>query len=160
MRWLLLLGLVAACDVNDGHNVDAAPVCIDCDRLAEDASDDANGNLSIYPDRPGGQQGCVTGQKATWVVIQDVPERLGTLSCVPDDGTVPGGGACVWGPTGDTTGYDNCVAGFVCSQGVCVDVCYTFAVPGSLGACESGSCTIDPLLFRNGDDDAVYGVCR
>jgi len=50
------------------------------------------------------------------------------------------------GAAGETTGYDDCAASLVCSEGLCTDICQPFAPAGSLGACESGSCTGDPLI--------------
>ncbi|HUQ02429.1 MAG TPA: hypothetical protein VM261_08025 [Kofleriaceae bacterium] len=114
------------------------------------------------PEYPDGQQGCDAGQRATWIVVQgDFPERLGKLGCVPSSfGTVPLGGACTVGAPGETTGFDDCVAGSVCSDAVCRDICRLDAPSGSIGACASSTCAVDPRLFANGKDDPTLGVCR
>src|SRR5687768_3002453 len=39
------------------------------------------------PLAPPGQQRCLAGQKCTWIAVQETPEPLGKLGCVPD-GTV------------------------------------------------------------------------
>src|SRR5262245_32015513 len=74
------------------------------------------------PALPGGQQGCPNGEKCTWVVVQDTPERIGKLDCVPN-GTVDAGGSCTFGQPGEQSGFDNCVAGLVCAGGACRDIC-------------------------------------
>lgn len=156
-RALFLVTLVAACD--SGQLCPATPGGCDVDR---DAFVDGPTIDAVWPPNaafPGGQQGCQPGQKYTWFHVQEVPERIGKIGCAPD-GTVPEGGSCTFGPTGETTGYDNCVAGFVCSEGICADICYPTAAAGTPSACATGTCTLDPMLFANGTDDPVYGVCR
>lgn len=148
-----VLSLLVACDGNQ----DCAPD--GCGGFSDAARVDADPFLGNRPAHPAGQQGCLTGQKVAWVRIQDSPERLGKLVCVPE-GPVFEGQACTFGPTGETTGYDDCYGGLVCSEGVCRDICYTLAEPGSIQACATGTCTLDPLLFRNGNDDTFWGVCR
>ena len=104
-----------------------------------------------------GAQNCATGQKCTWIVIQETPEPLGVVGCVPD-GNVPNGQACTVGPAGETTGYDDCSAGNICVGGTCADVC---GFDGSAGAaCATGyNCTRYSGLFANGADDPVAGAC-
>jgi hypothetical protein len=67
------------------------------------------------------QHGCAAGQKCTWVTIPSM-QRGGEVTCVPD-GSVPLGGACTEGTPGETTGYDNCAKGGLCSNGSCVELC-------------------------------------
>jgi hypothetical protein len=67
------------------------------------------------------QTGCAGGEKCTWVNI-DSANDLGTIACVPD-GTVADGGACQYGADGETTGFDNCVAGEICISGGCEPIC-------------------------------------
>lgn len=113
----------------------------------------------LNPALPGGEQGCIAGQKATWFVIQETPERLGKLACAPA-GTVPEGGGCVLGPAGETTGFDDCAAGLVCSAGVCADICLLDTSAPPAMRCATGTCTVDPLLFTNGADQPAFGACR
>jgi len=147
---LIIAGLLAACGGDDG--VTPMP----------DANGDGGGGDSgtqaCNPLSPPGQQGCLTGQKCTWIQVQDTPEPLGKLGCVPD-GTVALGGACTVGAVGETTGYDNCSAGLYCINSVCSDVC---GFDGSANAaCASGyNCTRYSDTFANGEDDPVAGICN
>lgn len=155
MRWMrcvLVLGL-AACDT--ASDQPDANWCLDCDRVFIDA-DPFLGHRPAYP---GGQQNCLAGQKVAWVIVQETPERLGKLACVPI-GAVPEGGSCTFGPVGETTGYDDCAAGFICSAGICADICALDPLSPPITQCATGTCTVDPQLFANGMDDPVAGVCR
>lgn len=67
------------------------------------------------------QAGCDTGQKCAQLVEQEDP-FLARTACVPD-GSVTEGGACTIGAAGATTGYDDCVAGNDCLNGVCTKIC-------------------------------------
>ncbi|HRK47104.1 MAG TPA: hypothetical protein PK324_15840 [Nocardioides sp.] len=147
---LLIAGLLAACgggdddvSLTDGpvSNIDAPDIGPACNVLA-----------------PPGMQGCLTGQKCTWIQVQDTPEPLGKLGCVPD-GTVALDGACTVGAVGETTGYDDCAAGLYCINSVCKDIC---GFDGSANAaCASGfNCTRYADTFANGEDDPVAGVCN
>lgn len=149
---LLIAGLLVACGGGD-----------DDVNLQPDASGDGGGgidsgtaacNILGAP----GQQGCLTGQKCTWIQVQDTPEPLGKLGCVPD-GTVALAGACTVGAVGETTGYDNCVAGLYCINSVCQDIC---GFDGSANAaCQTGyNCTRYADTFANGEDDPVAGICN
>jgi hypothetical protein len=149
---VLLLGL-SACNVH-GQDVDAGQ-CIDCDWRPPDAR-----WLALFPALPGGQQNCdTTAQRAAWIRVQETPERLGKIACVPD-GSVGLGGACSFGPVGETTGFDNCAGGFICSEGICADICALDAQPGTPHGCANGTCTVDPDLFAYAPDDPGYGACR
>lgn len=159
---LLLSGLLAACGGGD----DDVPVVID----ATVNGDGGGGNDGSTPiDAPvtppacnplgaPGNQGCDPGQKCTWISVQTDPEDLGKLGCVAD-GTVALGGACTSGPTGETTGFDNCQSGLICVAGACADVC---GFDGSAAAmCAAGfNCTRYDGLYANGDDDPVAGACN
>ena len=111
----LLAGFLAACggggsdDVQpqiDARVVDAAPG-IDATEI------DAMPPLLCTPWAPAGQQGCAANEKCTWVRVQTTPSVIGKLACVPD-GPALAGEACSRGADGETTGYDNCVAGNIC----------------------------------------------
>jgi hypothetical protein len=116
-----------------------------------------SGSVSCDPNGLPGMQGCLLGQKCTWVSIQDTPEPLGKLACVPD-GTVALGGACTVGPVGETTGYDNCSAGLYCINSTCQEIC-SFEGNAAL-ACPTGfNCTGYADTFANGDDNPVAGIC-
>jgi hypothetical protein len=148
---LMIAGLLAACGGGDDDVV-----------LQPDANGDGGGGSDAAPAcnplSPPGQQGCLTGQKCTWISVQDTPEPLGKLGCVPD-GTVALGGACMVGPVGETTGFDNCSAGLYCINSVCQDVC---GFDGSANAaCQTGfNCTRYSDTFANGEDDPVAGICN
>jgi hypothetical protein len=155
-RWLALAIVLVACGADE---VVPGPDYL-CDgdfQCGRDGSVD--GFLGHDPTYPGGQQNCLTGQKATWIVVQETPERLGKIGCVPD-GTVAEGGSCTFGPPGETSGFDNCAAGFVCSAGICADICSLDPLAPAISQCATGTCTVDPALFANGMDDPVAGVCR
>lgn len=109
------------------------------------------------PIAPPGSQGCDPGMKCTSVTLQEEPVPVGHLACVPD-GTVATGGACLHGPVGEHTGFDNCAAGNVCIGGECHDICSFDGDPA--GACAPGfHCSGHANLFGNSDDDPLYGAC-
>src|SRR5262249_47297542 len=119
---LCLVQLLANCgDNNRNTPVDAS--------IADAPTGD--GPVDAMPDAPGttcnplaaaGQQGCPTGQKCTWLQVADTPNPLGRVDCVPD-GNLSIGQACTQGAAGETTGYDDCVAGAICINAVCSDIC-------------------------------------
>ncbi len=147
---LMIAGLLVACGGGDSDDVTPLP---DANTNNPDASSGACNPLS-----PPGQQGCLTGQKCTWVTVQDTPDRLGRVACVAD-GTVALGGACTVGAAGETTGFDDCQAGLFCINAECRDIC---GLQGQAnGTCETGyNCTRYADTFANGDDDPAYGVCN
>jgi hypothetical protein len=104
-----------------------------------------------------GQQGCVAGEKCTWVVLQDTPQPLGATACAPD-GVKDLGDSCTVGQAGETTGFDDCKAGLICIGGQCQDVCGFDGSPEA--ACTAGyNCTRYSDLFANGSDDPIAGAC-
>ncbi len=137
-----------------------APVDVaepDADTASIDGPTADGSPIGCNPLSPVGEQGCITGQKCTWVRVQDAPEVLGRLACVPD-GSVALDGACVRGPTGETTGYDDCAAGGICIGGTCHDIC---GFDGSANAACGADfhCTRYAQLFANNEDDPVAGAC-
>ena len=117
------------------------------------------------------QTGCGAGEKCTWINI-DSANDLGTIGCVAE-GTVASGAACAYGPDGEATGFDDCVAGQICISGLCEAICtispdscdtntscsrYAGLFTGStpeLGACDF---LCDPVTqARSADDVAVCG---
>jgi hypothetical protein len=99
------------------------------------------------------QRGCAEGDKCSWLVVQEDPNFLGRTACVPD-GTVELGGACTEGAPGEDSGYDDCVAGTLCLNAICRDICSI--EPDS---CETGfACSSYTNTFS---DDAAEntGVC-
>ena len=146
-----LAGFLAACGGGDdgtvtptidanNNNIDA-PMTGACDPLAA-----------------AGMQGCAVGQKCTWITIQDTPESVGKIGCVPD-GSVDPAGECTIGAPGETTGFDNCKAGNICVGGTCKDVCGFGG--GANEACANGqACTRYSDLWANGEDDPLYGACN
>jgi hypothetical protein len=152
---LLLAGLLAACGGGDDDivaQIDAPPGAIDAPTDGDVVPPACN------PLGAPGNQGCNPGQKCTWITVQDTPERLGKLGCVPD-GTVGSGAQCMTGAPGETTGFDNCQAGLICIANVCADVC---GFDGSAqAACAQGfNCTRYDGLCANGEDDPVCGACN
>ena len=104
-----------------------------------------------------GAQGCTTGQKCTWVVVQDMPDSVGTVACVAD-GVKDLGDSCTQGAPGEATGFDTCKAGLICIGSTCRDVCGFDASPGA--ACATGFvCTRYSGVFANATDDPVAGAC-
>lgn len=103
-------------------SIDAA-VSIDAtvpiDAAVFDAAPSADA-LVLTACNPVTQAGCSAGQKCAQLIASDIP-FLASTSCVPD-GAVTEGGACTQGPAGPN-GYDDCVAGYDCLQGVCTEIC-------------------------------------
>ncbi|HVV83766.1 MAG TPA: hypothetical protein VHE35_11910 [Kofleriaceae bacterium] len=119
---------------------------------------DAPESAVCNPLAAAGQQGCEVGQKCTWITIQDTPDSVGKIGCVPD-GTVDHGGDCTIGAAGETTGYDDCKAGNICVAGTCKDVCGFGG--GADEVCANGeACTRYSDLWANGDDEPMYGACN
>ena len=138
----------------DAPEADATPDAIDA---TTDASTADGSPIACNPLLPVGQQGCIPGQKCTWIRVQDTPEPLGRLGCVPD-GSVALGGACTQGASGNTTGYDDCAAGGICIGGTCMDVCGFDGSPEA--ACgPDDHCVRYGQLFANGEDDPIAGAC-
>lgn len=133
-----------------------------CECDAPDAGVDASVDAlpaTCDPLAAPGQQGCATGQKCTWIQVADTPSPLGKLGCVPD-GTVALGGTCMHGAVGETTGYDDCVAGAICIGTTCQDIC-GFDTNNAQAACAVGdACTRYADLFENGEDEPVAGACN
>jgi hypothetical protein len=114
------------------------------------------------------QTGCSAGQKCTWIRIStgtSPAQQLGQAGCAPD-GTVAANGACQWGPSGATTGFDNCAEGAVClaspamesATGTCLSTC-------SLGSAQ----LVCPTAYACGQyskfgsnspgEQALFGLC-
>lgn len=113
--------------------IDAAPVAMACDPVAQD--------------------GCEEGEKCAQLLVAAGPPELNRTDCVPD-GDVAIGEACEIGAPGDTTGFDDCVAGSQCVNGVCRPICSS-----PPDTCDDGfSCSFFVDLF---DDimTADVGVC-
>lgn len=139
---------VAACSGDDGGGIEPPDAAIDVP--------DQPGTCN--PVAPPGSQGCEAGQKCTWIRVQDAPTPIGKLGCVAD-GAAQVGGACTRGAPGESSGFDDCVAGAICISGTCQDIC---GFDGSAGAaCATGyACTRYDQLFANNDDDPVAGACK
>jgi hypothetical protein len=98
------------------------------------------------------QTGCEADQKCTWQYDTD---RTGRPACVPA-GTVAVGEACTFLPPGQTGGYDDCVGGAFCHDGVCKVICTV--APNS---CEPFE-TVECVHYEGAFDcmDVVTGVCE
>lgn len=149
---LCFAGFLAACGGDDGDSV--IPT-IDAARI------DATGGGVCNPLAAAGMQGCMVGQKCTWITITEgAPpvHDVGKIGCVPD-GTANLGEACTHMPAGETTGYDTCKAGSYCINSLCADVCGFDG--GAQSACAADfACTQYSDLWANDPDEPMYGVCN
>lgn len=101
------------------------------------------------PCDPVTQLGCYPEGKCTWIHV-DEPNDVGYRCCV-DDGDVAVGDTCAFGADGPATGFDDCVAGAICVDGVCAPICTT-----TDDTCAAPTiCTVQPRLFYDG----VTGAC-
>jgi hypothetical protein len=98
---------------------------------------------------PIAQTGCEPGEKCTTIRI-DYANGETVTGCVPA-GDVATGGACVYGPDGLTTGYDNCLGGDVCVASLCETICDA----------QTDSCDDDHTCHRYATvfDDGITGAC-
>jgi hypothetical protein len=147
----LLVGLLAACGGDDGHNGKIMPI---------DGGADSTGPMTCNPLT---QAGCAAGEKCTWLIDATMPQYVGHIGCAPD-GAVAVDGACTYGAAG-ATGYDDCAKGSVCSQyrtpgnaGICKQLCDQ---QGGTPACDANHvCVTYSGLFSSGSTDpAAAGVC-
>jgi hypothetical protein len=100
------------------------------------------------PCDPVAQTGCGDGEKCAWV---DLTSSLGLLTCVPD-GDRQLDETCTYGPDGEDTGFDDCVAGTACAS-TCRPVC----------ALDSDDCGANAVCVNDanfGTPPAGYGVCQ
>ena len=96
------------------------------------------------------QTGCSTGERCTWVQVN---QSTGYVGCQPN-GTVPGGGACKFGSGFPAT--DNCEAGYACPGGICEALCD----PNGSDSCGSAaSCTTYDAFYQIGTSAAEAGMC-
>lgn len=70
---------------------------------------------------PANNVGCGTGEKCGQLTQSEDP-YLTTTRCLPD-GTIGEGEACIQGEAGAATGFDNCVGGLDCNNGICKAIC-------------------------------------
>ena len=142
---IVLAIALAACGGDDGLGSDCWEV----------PDPDPNCHFPEAPDArepacdPVAQSGCDTAEKCTW---RDTTDQLSETWCVPD-GTEPVGAECTIGPPGETTGFDDCVAGTYCWEGNCHPICSD--VPDSCDRATS-VCNTHPDLFT---DAPSTGVC-
>jgi hypothetical protein len=112
------------------------------------------------------QTGCNPGQKCAWTRTgASQAGAFGIIECVPD-GTAAVGGACAYGTSGVTTGYDDCEHGLACvaptdvdqAQGTCAAIC---DVTGATDACGTNfACEKHVGYFENiGDPVTNDGLC-
>lgn len=150
------VAVLGACELHDRDGSDD-PVPDAMPDTPFECLRNAHCTVQCDPLQPRGLQGCSPGLKCTWIVIQDDPEAVGKIGCVPD-GMRELGENCASGPPGETTGFDDCVGGNVCVGGRCQDICGFGGAPDE--ACAQGSvCTRVANLFANGEDDPQLGVC-
>lgn len=104
---------------------------------------------------PLSQTGCNVGQKCTWF-IDSVSPPLGHIDCAPT-GSVPIGGACTIGAL-PCNGFDDCVRGAICWNGICEAIC---DANGGSPSCASGfACAAHPGLFGPIGQPVVAGACE
>lgn len=169
----VLAGFLAACGGGGSGDDVVQPIDARADSTTgTDAGDtiDAPVSLACDPIAPPGMQGCATGEKCTWIRVQNTPSIIGALGCVAD-GPVALDGACTRGAPGQTTGFDNCAAGNICigyvpangtnpeRTGVCQDICGFDSSANA--ACASGqACTRYQNTFANGTEPQIAGACN
>jgi hypothetical protein len=141
----LFVGLVAAC----GGGKDKPPVLVDSGSGGGDDAPAATCN-------PVTQTGCAAGERCTDVTLQDMPQRVTSIQCVPD-GTVDIGGACTLGTPGPS-GFDNCKAGGICVDSECKATCDPQAAGVASGCDAQHSCSRYNGLFTVGGM-ILYGAC-
>ena len=114
MRVVLLLAF-AGCGTRMPERCKILELCVDA-HFRYDAGPPCN---------PEAQTGCNAGLKCTWITDTVMPPS-GHLDCVMD-GSVAIGAACISGPAGPTTGFDNCFSklnsGGYCWNAVCELIC-------------------------------------
>jgi hypothetical protein len=114
------------------------------------------------------QSGCDAGQKCTWIRVSagaSDAEQLGQPGCAPQ-GAVALDGACMYGASGATTGFDNCMGGLIClaspavemASGSCRAMC---SLTDATLPCAAGySCGAYSKFFSNSSMDMpLAGVC-
>ena len=130
---LIALLLLVACGSSSEHTPDAGP--------SPDAWSEAclsrNGGCN-----PVSQTGCGVGEKCTWIRWD---ASHGSIGCAPDQ---PPTTACEFGPDGEITGFDNCPAGDVCIEHICI---------ASPNTCNHATCVQHAGLFCAIDN---YGACE
>jgi hypothetical protein len=113
--------------------------------------------------------GCPSGQKCTWVRVSVgamADQQLGQVACAPE-GTAPVGGACSYGMSGVTTGFDDCIGGAICmaprtaenATGTCKEIC---SLLDTSNPCDTGfACGPYQKYFTNGGmgEETLAGVC-
>jgi hypothetical protein len=108
------------------------------------------------------QSGCAASDKCTYVHDTDSPTVTGHIGCAPN-GTVADKGSCSFSSA--PNGYDNCVKGDLCIDGVCSKVCDPMAAtntcgtsamcgavaePPSAGICIAGCDPLADNIFKAG----------
>lgn len=145
----LFVGLIAACG-SSGNKIKVV---------------DSNGDTGPMVCSPLTQMGCQANEKCTWIVDATTPMYVGHIGCEPA-GSAAIGGDCMYGAAG-ATGYDNCVAGAVCSAfststlgttGKCKQICDN---QGSDPMCDTNHvCVTYSILFKTGATTPhAAGVC-
>jgi len=103
------------------------------------------------------QSGCEAGEKCAQLVESAHP-FLARTTCVPD-GNMSEGSVCSDGEAGEATGFDDCLGGYDCTDGLCAEICDVGPPDGCRSDSEAfgeGSyCTIYDGLFAN-----QTGVCE
>jgi hypothetical protein len=100
---------------------------------------------------PLAQTGCGSGQKCAWFQV-DSFNSIGGNGCAPV-GARTAGQACVVGPDGATTGFDDCAKGLSCVAGECRTIC---------DAATGTTCSAVQACSRYAghfDDASGLGVC-
>ncbi|MCX5746319.1 MAG: hypothetical protein NT062_27900 [Proteobacteria bacterium] len=132
-------------------SIDAPVALIDAPVATIDAPPDS-ATLGLACN-PLSQATCGANEKCTWVHDD---ATTGHSACAPA-GPVAAGAACTFGAPG-ATGYDNCVAGSVCTGGVCEVICDN---AGATPACGAGfGCVNISGLFGNAGGPLAAGVCE
>lgn len=127
------LASVLACGDSRGQN---QPI----DASSADA-DECSYVPSLNGCSPYTQEGCDCDEKCGELLISEAP-YLRQTACMPLGTTEPGM-PCTTGKPGQQTGFDDCTAGYACTQGICAEICH--------GAIESSCGSSPKTVFGEGE---------
>lgn len=144
------------CDGPGGgpRTCDVSGIDLDCVggqcRVVEEEGCDVSWDDSFGSCNPVAQTGCIQNEKCTWIWV-DAANDVGFVDC-RTEGSVPLGEACAFGPDGQVTGYDDCVAGAICVDSTCASICNQ-----SPDTCTApNTCSAIPGVFP---DTSNWGAC-
>lgn len=117
---LLSLALCGACQKDSGPS--------DYGDVGSDARRPSDSGISCMAEvkhhlscNPVTQAGCEFGYKCA-VLLESAEPFLSRTACVPEGDALPGE-SCTRGPAGVCAGFDDCIAGFHCTENTCARIC-------------------------------------